>query len=330
MLLIPGLIKRDLLAVEKKLGFYADKTESILPGVKQFILNGGKRIRPSLLLLSYRLFKGMRANGSHKQAINTATIVELLHTASLLHDDVLEGAGLRRGSKTLNAALGDKTAVLVGDLLSTFSTSMVFETKNFEVLKAVSKASTLICEGEIQDVVNSFNAGLKERQYLSLIKKKTAALFTACSEIGGMIAEASPRQIRAMRKYGFNLGVAFQIVDDILDYTADEKGFGKPVLADLKEGKVTLPIIYALKKAGRADRGKLFGIIQELKNKRAANEAMMREVKTILLKYDCLTSSYKSALKYVDKAKKSLKHLPDNEYKLALIEIASFVIKREY
>ncbi|MEI7904564.1 MAG: polyprenyl synthetase family protein [Candidatus Firestonebacteria bacterium] len=330
MLLIPGLIKRDLLAVEKKLGVYARKTENILPGVKNFIMNRGKRIRPSLLLLSYRLFKGINSNGTLKHAINTATIVELLHTASLFHDDVIEGAGLRRGRRTLNAALGDKTAVLVGDLLSAFSTSIVFETKNFEVLKAVSKASTLICEGEIEDVVNSFNSALKEKQYFVLIRKKTAALFTACSEIGGIIAGAGPRQIRAMRNYGLNLGIAFQVVDDILDYTAAEKEFGKPVLSDLKEGKITLPIIYALKKAGKVDRDRLLCVISNLKNRKPANEAMMKEVKSILLKYDCLTRSYKSALKYVDKAKHSLKRLPDNEFKLALIEIASFVIKREF
>ena len=330
MLLIPGRIKKDLRLVEKKLGFYAHKTEGILPGVRGLILNGGKRIRPSLLLLSYRLFKGLKGNGTLKTAVDSATVVELLHAASLLHDDVIEGAKLRRGNKTLNAAMGDKTAVLVGDLLSTFSSQIVSETQNFEVLKRISRASTLICEGEIEDVVNSYNLRMTEKKYIGLVLKKTAALFEACSEIGGVSAGAPPSDISALRSYGKNLGIAFQIVDDILDYTAEVREFGKPVLSDLAEGKITLPIIYALKKAGPSDRKRMTLIISELKHRKHATENTMREVKAVLTRYDCITLSYKTAMKYTDGAIRALRKLPDNEFKLALKEIASFVIRREY
>ncbi len=330
MLQIPNRIKKDLKLVEKKLGFYAHKTEGILPGVRGLILNGGKRIRPSLLLLSYRLFKGLKGNGTLKTALDSATVVELLHAASLLHDDVIEGAKLRRGAKTLNASMGDKTAVLVGDLLSTFSSQIVSETQNFEVLKRISRASTLICEGEIEDVVNSYNVRMSKERYIGLVMKKTAALFEACSEIGGVAAGAGPAEIRALRHYGTNLGIAFQIVDDILDYTAEVREFGKPVLSDLAEGKITLPIIYALKKASQSDRKRIVRIVAELKQRKHATEAIMREVKAVLMRYDCLSLSYKTAVEYTDGAIRALRKLPDNEFKQALKEIATFVIHREY
>ena len=330
MLQIPNRTKKDLKLVETKLGYYAHKTEDILPDVRGLILRGGKRIRPSILLLSYRLLKGRKGNKTLKTALDSATVVELLHAASLLHDDVIEGAKLRRGAKTINDSMGDKAAVLVGDLLSTFSSKLLSETQNIEIVRLISGASALICEGEIEDVLNSYNVHISKERYIRLVMKKTAVLFEACSELGGMAAGAGPAEIRALRKYGANLGIAFQIVDDILDYTAEAREFGKPVLSDLAEGKITLPIIYALKKAGRADRKRIIRTVAGLKQKKRATEAVMREVKAVLERYNCIRLSYKTASEYAERAVRSLRKLPDNEFKQALTEITAFVISREY
>jgi octaprenyl-diphosphate synthase len=328
-----GIIKQDLNLINKKLLSIATHVEKSIPGIKQQLFSGGKKLRPSLLMMAYRVVNSKVKENYLKQAVDFAAVIEMLHNASLLHDDVIESAPLRRGKETINSLYGNKKAILAGDLLTAFSVSLLYGLENSKLvkrsLKIYGEAAKKLVEGEIEEVTGLFKASITEKEYFKVITGKTAVLFMAACETGAVLAGASRKQTKAMRIYGSNLGIAFQIMDDVLDYTAKEEVFGKPVASDLMEGKITLPIIYVLKSANKTERLKIKNIIANIRKGRK-EKADIGYIAVLLNKYSSLEKSYQKAKVFVKKAAASLEKLPKNEFKDALLKMAKFSIERNY
>ena len=326
-------IKKDLSLINNKLLLIAEKADKLVPGIKKHLLGGGKKLRPSLLMLAYRVFRSGNKDLYFQQALNYGAVIEMLHNASLLHDDVIEGADLRRGRKTINALYGNKRAVLAGDLLTAFSMSLLYNLKSSKTMektiKIFGRASRELVQGEIEEVTGLFKTNITEKEYFRVISGKTAGLFVLASEAGAVLARADKKSVKAMREYGRNLGLAFQIVDDILDFTGEEAVLGKPVGSDILEGKLTLPVIYALKKADENEKEKIKDIllcIREGKKEKGG----VKYIVEVLKKYGCLEAAYRTAEIYVKKAKAALSKIPDNEFRKALMKAASFTLERDH
>ena len=328
-----NVIRQDLDLINEKLLSIASQVEKFVPGIKQKLFSGGKKRRPSLLMMAYRVINSKDKDSYLKQAIDFAAVIEMLHNASLLHDDVIESAPLRRGKETLNSLYGNKKAILAGDLLTAFSASLLYTLENSKVvekaLKIYGEAAKKLVEGEIEEVTGLFKISITEKEYFRVINGKTAVLFMAACETGAVLAGANKKQAKAMKVYGGNLGTAFQIMDDILDYTAKEEVLGKPVASDLLEGKLTLPVIYLLKSAGKAEREKIKSIINGIrKGRKEKND--ITYISGLLKKYGSLDKAYRKAETFVKKAEASLEGLPENEFKAALLKMAEFAIERNY
>jgi octaprenyl-diphosphate synthase len=278
---------------------------------------GGKRLRPLLVLLSAKAC-GYNAN----QHINLATIIEFLHTAMLLHDDVVDASDLRRGRKTVNAAWGNPASVLVGDFLHSRAFEMMVAIGNMQVMQILSHATNTIAEGEVQQLTNVRNPDITEASYMQVISRKTAMLFEASSHSGAVLAQANAEQQTALQEYGLHLGLAFQLVDDVLDYQGDTQDLGKNVGDDLAEGKTTLPLIIAMRN-GNAEQVQF--VRQAILNGGVEN---LHEIAEIVKTTGGLQYSIDLASQEIDKAIKCLEHLPDSEYKTAMRTLAEFSINR--
>ncbi len=327
------IIKRDLRLINKKLLTIAARADRFVPGIKEHLLTGGKKIRPSLLMLAFRIFRSKERNSYLKQALNYGAVIEMFHNASLLHDDVIEGSNLRRGKQTINSLYGNKKAVLSGDLLTAFSMSLLYNLESSKTIEQINRiigrAARELVQGEIEEVTGLFKVTISEKEYLRVITGKTAGLFMAAAEAGAVLAQANKEQTRAMKEYGRNFGIAFQIVDDILDFTGAEDKLGKPVASDLLEGKLTLPVIDALKKADRKEKKKISDILLLVRNGKKVKDGT-RYIVAILKKYDSLNSAFEKAEVYVNKSLAALKKLPKNEFRDALEKTAAFTLDRNY
>ena len=208
-------------------------------------MSGGKRVRPAVLLLAARL-----CGYTGDRAVLNAAVVEFIHTATLVHDDIIDDADTRRGRRSAHSRWGSDITVLLGDYLYIRSMAMALTQDTLEVVRLLCDVTLRMIEGELYQLTKTGDAGLSEEEHLEIIRRKTAYLFSGCAEIGGLLGQCTPEQRVALREYGFNLGIAFQIVDDVLDYVAEESALGKPIGGDLREGKVTLPIILLLQKTG--------------------------------------------------------------------------------
>src|SRR5687767_12622678 len=212
--------------------------------------SGGKRVRPAVLLMAARL-----GGYSGERAVLNAAVVEFIHTATLVHDDIIDGADLRRGRLAVHSRWGNDITVLLGDYLYIKSMAMALTQDSLEIIRVLCDVTLRMIEGELYQLTKTGDVDISEEEHFEIIRRKTAFLFGGCAQIGGMLGSVSAEREAALREYGFNLGVAFQLVDDLLDYTADANALGKPVGGDLREGKVTLPIILLLRAAGaEADR----------------------------------------------------------------------------
>ncbi len=249
----------ELRAVDRCIREQLSSDVMMIPAIGNYIVDsGGKRLRPLLCILSARLFayRGQRH-------IPMAVVVEFLHTASLLHDDVVDSSNVRRGTPSANGVWGNQASVLVGDFLFSRAFEMMVRNSRMDILQLLSKVSNTLAEGEVLQLARTFHLKMTAAEYLEVIERKTAVLFSAAAEIGARIGNQSEHVIKRMAEYGMCLGVAFQLMDDALDYAADEKVVGKPVGHDLEEGKITLPLIHAMKRdaalarivAGIAERG---------------------------------------------------------------------------
>ena len=315
-------VKNDLedieVALEQNLNPHLDLVSQIAGHI---LFSGGKRLRPLLMVLSARI---CGYNGGYDKVFST--IFEYLHAATLLHDDLVDEATMRRGKPVANSIWGNPAAVLVGDFLLARSLAIAAETKLPEVIKVVSNITENMSQGEIHQLMRKGSLDLTEAEYMKIIERKTAVLFqgTCCS--GALIAGVSPEKTNALSDYGFNLGIAFQMVDDLLDYSRDSAVLGKDVGADLKEGKLTLPVIYPLMSAGPEDRMLMEDII---KNKDFSINTFETLIKTID-RYDGRTYTQRLATEHVQHAKDALDIFENSETKETLLMIADYTLSRKF
>lgn len=299
-----------------------DSQVPFVRSVAEYILsNGGKRLRPILTVLSAKM-SGHMSESVHRMG----SCIEFIHTASLLHDDVIDNAKMRRGRSSANAKWGNHVSVLVGDFFHCRASQLLTEQGNLRILKIVTDCITALTEGEVLEIVtNSENCTTRE-DYLSIIKNKTALLFSAACQVGGVLAGVSEELEVALRDYGFNLGMAFQLADDVLDYTSSEDIFGKASGIDLQEGKLTLPLIVALESAN-AEEAQL--IRSSLVSERVEKDAFQL-ISEIIGRYKGFDKTYDLARDYIDSAKKSLAPYRSSLEKDILLTIADFVVARNW
>ncbi len=282
--------------------------------------SGGKRLRPMVLLLAAKALDNL--NEHH---ITLATVIEFLHTATLLHDDVIDESNMRRGKKSANAVWGNAKSVLVGDFLYSNAFHMMIRTKNFEVMEIVSQTTSELTEGEILQLLNCHNPETTEAEYLAVIIRKTAILFTAAARLAAIMSGATEMEMQGLMAYGQHLGIAFQLIDDALDYTANSaEELGKNLGDDLAEGKPTLPLIYAIQQAS-TDQAQI--IIDAIKN---GSRDSFQAVYTVVKSTNAIKDTLKRADEEADKAILALTVLKNSPYKSGLIALAKFAIQRDY
>ena len=286
------------------------------------VLSGGKRVRPIITLLGAKIC-GYNSGNRH---CNLAAVVELIHTATLLHDDVVDGSNLRRGKKTANAIWDNKASILVGDYLLSVAFNLMVKDGSLEVLDILSNTSKVMADGEVMQLMNSNDITISEKKYLEIVSAKTAILFAASSQIGGVITNSTDEKKKALKDFGNNLGIAFQIMDDVLDYSAEQKTLGKEVGDDFYEGKVTLPMIITYQNANNKDKAILKKIFANNLISNDKNEESFAEVLELMKKYNALELSKDQALKYENKAKKNLSIFPNSPEKQLLIDILEYSV----
>ncbi|MFT6332738.1 MAG: octaprenyl-diphosphate synthase [Lentimonas sp.] len=289
------------------------------------VSSGGKRIRPILTIISSKLC-GYSSGTRH---CNLAAAVELIHTATLLHDDVVDESNLRRGKPTANSVWNNKSSILVGDYLFSVSFQLMVKDGSIEVLETLSKTSGIMADGEVMQLMNSNDVKITQEDYLDIISCKTAILFSAATKVGAIITNQNEEKKKNLNDFGNNLGIAFQIIDDILDYKSDEKTLGKKIGNDFFEGKVTLPIILTYNQANDLEKAQ----IQKLFTNNLINEEddpkSFEEIMSLINKYDTLNQSTQIAINYQNLAKEKLNSFPDGEEKSMLISILEYGISRK-
>ena len=284
---------------------------------------GGKRLRPALLVLAAR---AARCAFPARTITASASAAELIHMASLIHDDVVDNAAERRGRPTANAAYGNQISVLVGDYLLAKSISLAAREGNIDVIRVFSSVTIGLSEGEVLQITAKGDVDTTEETYRRIIEKKTAGFIAGCCEIGGMLAEASPESIAALASYGMNCGLAFQVADDLLDYTGDPKVTGKALDGDLREGKMTLPLILAVRDAGSAERELLMLTLQTPED---LSDADIARVHQAIENCDGYRRTMEAARAYAHSAKDALSVLPASQYRDSLAALADYAVTRQ-
>ncbi|AXE62462.1 polyprenyl synthetase family protein [Candidatus Thioglobus sp. NP1] len=316
---IQTLMKSDLEMMDGILTKRLDSNVDLINQMSQYIINsGGKRIRPLLLLLCAR---ATNYNGSDHYSM--AVVIELIHTATLLHDDVVDASSTRRGQETSNEIWGNAPSVLVGDFLYSRAFEIMVEPNSMQIMKVLSKATNQISEGEVLQLLNIKNAKVSQSEYFEVIEEKTACLFKAACEIGGILAKSDIKTISALGIYGLHLGNAFQIIDDTLDYESDSSIIGKEIGHDLSEGKVTLPMIYALETTSGNDKKILINAITN------ADSSNIDSIVDILLSVKAFEYSRKIAREQSLKALDSLNTIPESDYRSALKLLCELSLQRQ-
>jgi octaprenyl-diphosphate synthase len=316
------LVEGDLKRVNE---IILDKMQSPVALIPQLaghiIAAGGKRLRPMLTLASARLCD---AAGERQMAL--AACVEFIHTATLLHDDVVDASELRRGLQTANAVFGNKASVLVGDFLFSRAFQLMVEDGSLKVLKALSDASAIIAEGEVHQLMTANDMATDEAAYLEVIRAKTAALFAAACQVGAVVAERPERDEQALYAYGLNFGIAFQLVDDILDYTGDDGGLGKSRGDDFRDGKITLPVVLAYARGDETERAFWRRCLEDLDQR----EGDFAHALQLLERHQAIAESKSRARAYGERASEAMAALPDNAARRALLEVVDFCVERLY
>jgi octaprenyl-diphosphate synthase len=311
----------ELAAVEAEISREIDSHVGLIREMGEFIAGaGGKRLRPILLLMAARLagYRGPRA-------VRMGCVVELLHTATLIHDDVVDRAPLRRGRPSANARWGDDASVLVGDHLYSKSFALMVRDADPAVLETLARATVSMTEAEVFQLERKRSGSLSEADYLRIITQKTASFMSACCRIGALLAGTDPRRVEALTRYGLHIGIAFQMSDDSLDFVADPTRLGKAIGADLREGKRTLPLIAALDRAAPAERER----VQAILRRGAPTPEEIEDVRQLVMKHDGVGYALDRAHRYARGAKDDLELFVDGEDKETLLLIADFVVDRD-
>jgi octaprenyl-diphosphate synthase len=322
MEMIMDLIGDELAEVEDE---FKKNLQSEVPLISKIgehlLLSGGKRFRPTILLLSAKLcgYKGRRQ-------IHVASVIEFIHMATLLHDDVVDDAELRRGNASANSIWGSEASVLVGDFLLSKSFCLMVDDGDLRILETISSATTRMAEGEIQELMRTSDLSLTEEEYLSIVANKTASLISATCQIGAILAGVDGKKEQALADFGMNLGIAFQCMDDTLDYTSTEKRFGKEIGIDLQGGKMTLPLIHALRTCSPAERKGLSEVILS----ETVDEQAFLSVVNLITKVGGIEYTLGKAREYVAKAKGYLDCFRLSREKTALLAMANYVVERTW
>ncbi len=318
-----SLIRRDLELVEADLAGLLRSDLGIVDAVGRYLSEGGgKRIRPALLLLAGRLCGG--AEGA-RPTIRMAAVMEMLHAATLVHDDIIDDAKMRRGRPSVNVTWGNEISVLMGDWLYMKAFEVTLEQRNFDVLDLLTQMTRSMTEGELiqLDVLGSLD--ITEEQHLEIVRRKTAYMFRSCVEIGALVAGCDARQREALAAYGLNAGIAFQLIDDVLDFVSTEDKLGKPVANDLREGKLTLPLIYLLEAGDASHRRTVETVVTE-----GAFQSVTRDdVLSLVVEQGTLERARVEARRYASLATAALAEFPDSEYRNALLSIPNFIVERD-
>jgi octaprenyl-diphosphate synthase len=314
----PEWMEEDLRKVDQEFRRNLRSDVPIIAAIGEHLLrSGGKRFRAKLLLLSAKL-----CGYSGENHITMAGLIEFIHTATLLHDDVVDKAKLRRGIESANSKWGNEACVLVGDFLFTRCFTRMVESGNWKILHTISRATTIMAEGELEELIRTNDLFLTEENYLSIIARKTAYLISAATQIGAILGKASEEKEEALVQFGMNVGIAFQLIDDNLDYTSNKSG--KKIGIDLQDGKITLPLIFTLRSCD--EDGKAF--IQETVNSHPITEKAFSRVAEIIERHRGVHYTWEKAKEHIERAKDHLRLFPDSKEKEALYTLADYVLER--
>jgi octaprenyl-diphosphate synthase len=316
------LVQDDLRRVEEEIALESIASVDAITAIGQYLQSsGGKRLRPTLVLLASRLI----GNGGDS-AVRLGAVVEMIHAATLVHDDVIDGADTRRGRASTNARWGNHMSVLAGDWLYMQAFQIAVRERNFHVLDLLIGVTQMMVEGELIQLQRIGCIGVTEQEYMDLVDRKTAALFSACARLGATVAGADRETEESLGRYAWNVGMAFQLIDDVLDFTADEDVLGKPVGNDLAEGKVTLPLIYALESAGAAERQLIATVLSE----RSYANVPFARVLELICGRGALERARARAQAFTDAARGIITAFPTSPYQRALYAITELVTHRDH
>ena len=313
-------IAADMDAVNAVIRLQLHSDVPLVSQIAEYIISaGGKRIRPVLVLLMANAW-GYRGTYHHQ----LATVVEFIHTATLLHDDVVDESSLRRGRETANALFGNAASVLVGDFVYSRAFQMMVAIRNMQVMQILADATNVIAEGEVLQLLNMHDPEVSEERYLQVIRSKTAKLFEAASQLGALIAAAPASDVEAAGEYGRSLGTAFQLIDDVLDYSGNAAEIGKNVGDDLREGKPTLPLIYLMRNGTPAQRELVRSCIVN------GDEQHFDEILAAITSSGALDYTRRAAEKAASRAAQAIADLPENQYKQSLLQLCAFAVDRTH
>ena len=315
-------VRDELARVEREFARHLESRVDLIPQMGRYIqMSGGKRVRPAVLLMAARL-----CGYTGDRAVLNAAVVEFIHTATLVHDDIIDEAETRRGRLAAHSRWGNDVTVLLGDYLYIRSMAMALSQDTLEVVRLLCDVTLRMIEGELYQLTKTGDVTITEQEHFEIIRRKTAFLFSGCAEIGGLLGTSTPEQRVALRDYGFDLGIAFQIVDDVLDFTADETALGKPIGGDLREGKVTLPIIFLLERTGPD----VLELVQGVVSNRSVTAEDWRTIRELLTRHHAVDAAYDRAVEYADRAKRGLlAAFPASAERDGLVALTDYVLSRD-
>jgi octaprenyl-diphosphate synthase len=314
-------IRVDLESVDREFGRQVQSQVELIPKIGRYIqTSGGKRMRPAVLLMASRLsgYQGERA-------VLYAAVVEFIHTATLVHDDIIDDSDLRRGRLAVHSRWGNDITVLLGDYLYIKSMAMALTYDSLDLVRLLCDVTLRMIEGELYQLTKNGVADITEDEHFDIIRRKTAYLFGGCAQIGGVLGTVTKDQEQALQEYGFNLGIAFQLVDDLLDFTGDAAALGKPIGADLREGKMTLPLIHLLQQGDEVGER----IVRDIIHRRSATEEQWDRLLRILREHRSIDYAYRRAIDYGERAKKPLYAFPPSAERDALLALPDYVLSRD-
>jgi octaprenyl-diphosphate synthase len=314
-------IRDDLQKVEGEFARHVQSQIALIPAIGSYIQDGGgKRIRPAVLLMAARM-----AGYTGERAVLYASVIEFIHTATLVHDDIIDEAELRRGREAVHTRWGNHITVLFGDFLYLKSMSLALTQDTLEVIRLLCDVTLRIVEGELYQLTKKGVVDLSEEEHFEIMRRKTAYLFAGCAKIGGMLGATTREQQNGLWEYGLNIGMAFQLVDDLLDFTGEEVALGKPVGGDLREGKMTLPVIHLLSRGG----ARAAWLIRRIVGERSATLEEWRELRALLTQARSIEYAQRVAAEFVERARSALYAFPSSEAREALLYLPEYVISRD-
>jgi octaprenyl-diphosphate synthase len=314
-------IRDDLKAVEREFERHVQSQVSVIPEIGNYVKDGGgKRIRPAVLLMAARM-----AGYTGEKAVLYASVIEFIHSATLVHDDIIDEAQLRRGRDAAHMRWGNHLTVLFGDFLYLKSMSLALSVDNLELIRLLCDVTLKIVEGEIYQLTKKGAVDLTEDEHFDIVRRKTAVLFAGSAQIGGMLGSITKEQREALWEYGFSIGVAFQLIDDLLDFTGEEEALGKPVGGDLREGKLTLPVVHLLSKGDPRARS----LVEKIVGEEKASVDDWRELRALLAQSRSIDYARSTAVEFVERAKRALRAFPPGASREALLFLPDYVLSRD-